>query len=259
MAHALLPASMEFLNAIWAIMADFALYAGVRTLRMHAAMPALANPHLRPAVLRSLLLSYVKCLLRYRASASPAPCGQSSRSTGAAITATPLQRPQQGTAAISPAAVPTPADCVSEGALPGGSLGSSRSPRSGSADQDAPQASSPSELHMLAAAQQVGARPQPERMRCARRCPACLRLPVPLQGCDEACRPSVAGDSAVVAHDLGLLQVADERALVLVGPPRTGALTERACRAATEEDISEADRARELGQIAVDAMRAYCQ
>ena len=78
-----------------------------------------------------------------------------------------------------------------------------------------------------------------------------------LQGCDKICRPSAADESAVMAHEL--LQVADERALVLVGPPQTGALTERACRAAMHEDISEADRARELEQIAVKAMRAYCQ
>ena len=69
----------------------------------------------------------------------------------------------------------------------------------------------------------------------------------------------MAGDAAVMAHEMGLLQVADERALVLVGPLQTGALTERACPAATEEDICEADRARELEQIAVNAMRAYCQ
>ena len=83
---------------------------------------------------------------------------------------------------------------------------------------------------------------------------ACKCLP---QGSDKTCRPPAADESAVMAHEL--LQVADERALVLVGPPQTGALTERACRAATDEDISEADRARELEQIAVNAMRAYCQ
>ena len=134
-------------------MADVALCAEVRTLRMHAAMPALANPHLRPAVLRSLMLSCVKFLLHCRAAVSLAPCEQT---TGAAITAAPPQRPLQATAAISTADVPTPADCVIEGALPGGSLGSSRSSRSGSADLDAPLASSPSALHLLAAALQVG-------------------------------------------------------------------------------------------------------
>ena len=235
-------------------MADVALCAEVRTLRMHTAVPALADLHLRPVVLRSLLHSCLRILPCCRTAATPAPCGQPSQSTGAAITAIPLQRPSQATAAISTADVPTPADCVCEGALPGGSLSSHSSSRSASADLDEPLASSPSELHMLAAAQQVGAHPQPERMRCARRCPACLRLPAPLLGCDEACRSSVAGISAVMAHDLGLLQVADERALVLVGPPQTDALTKRACRAATEED-----RARELEQIAVNAMRAYCQ
>lgn len=226
---------------------------------MHTAVPALADLHLRPDVLRSLLHSCLRILTCCRTAATPAPCGQSAGSTGAAITAAPPQRPLQAATAISTADVPTPADSVCEGALPGGHLGSRSLSRSGSAYLDAPLASSPSELHMLAAAQQVGSRPQPERMRCARRCPACLRLPVPRKGCDEACRPSVAGDAAVMAHEMGLLQAADERALALLGPPQTGALAKRACRAATQEDISEVDRARELEQIAVNAMRAYCQ
>ena len=242
-----------------AIMADVALCAEVRTLRMHTAVPALADLHLRPDVLRSLLHSCLRFLTCCRTAATPAPCGRSAGSTGAAITAAPPQRPLQAATAISTADVPTPADSVCEGALTGGHLGSRSPSRSGSAYLDAPLASSPSELHMLAAAQQVGSRPRPERMRCARRCPACLRLPVPWKGCDEACRPSVAGGAAVMAHEMGVLQVAGERALVLLGPPQTGVLAERACRAATEEDISEVDRARELEQIAVNAMRAYCQ
>ena len=124
-------------------------------------------------------------------------------------------------------------------------------PGSGSADSYDPLAISPS-----AAALQVGAHPSPKRMRCARHCPTCVCLPVPSQR-DETCRPFLAGSSTMTAQEL--LQCADEQALVLGPSPQTSSLTKSACRAVTDRDISNGDRAPELEQIAVKAMRAYRQ
>ena len=53
-----------------------------------------------------------------------------------------------------------------------------------------------------------------------------------------------------------VLQAADEKALVLVGPPQTGVAIRSSSQALSAAELPSTD---ELEQTAVEAMRAYCQ